>query len=331
MAPASISSTRGAMSSCRQSARSAEQRCPAERNEDRARPRPPARAARRIDQHGALAAGFGDQRHDRPVLGGERAVDRPGGPGRAGERDPGDARIRHQPRAHPARRATGRAHPRARRPGAAGRPPWPRSAGSAALGQHRVADRQGGDLAGEDGDGGVPPADRDERAAAVQGEAIARRRSAPATRAARPWPAPPWRSSAGNPPPRAPRRPHRAGSCRPRARTRRAAQPRSPRTGRLARRRHSTRSASGVRSSGKPGLRCAHRQPDGFGIGSITLPTAMERSAGSSTARASPRPLPMPGRASKPGSKAAPAAPPAGRGPRGSRRSMPRALRRSEP
>ena len=43
-----------------------------------------------VDDHRILAAGLGDQRHDRAVAGGEAAVDRPRGVGRAGEGDAGD-------------------------------------------------------------------------------------------------------------------------------------------------------------------------------------------------------------------------------------------------
>ena len=47
-----------------------------------------------IDDHGVDAAGLGDQRRDRAVLGGERAVDDARDFGRAGEGDAGDARGR---------------------------------------------------------------------------------------------------------------------------------------------------------------------------------------------------------------------------------------------
>ena len=43
-----------------------------------------------VDDHGVDAAGLGDQRHDRAVLGGQRAVDRARHLGRAGEDDAGD-------------------------------------------------------------------------------------------------------------------------------------------------------------------------------------------------------------------------------------------------
>ena len=50
----------------------------------------------RIDDHGVDAAGLRDQRHDRAVLGGERAVDRARHFGRAGEDDAGDVGMRDQ-------------------------------------------------------------------------------------------------------------------------------------------------------------------------------------------------------------------------------------------
>ena len=55
-----------------------------------------------IDDHRIDAAGLGDQRHDRSVLGGERAVDRSRHFGRAGENDAGDIGMRHQRAADPA-------------------------------------------------------------------------------------------------------------------------------------------------------------------------------------------------------------------------------------
>ena len=52
-----------------------------------------------VHDHGIDAAGLGDQRDDRPVLGGERAVDRPRDLGRAGEGHAGHARIGNERRA----------------------------------------------------------------------------------------------------------------------------------------------------------------------------------------------------------------------------------------
>ena len=57
---------------------------------------------RGVDDHRIDAAGLRDQRHDRPVLGGERAVDRSRDLGRAGEDDAGDVGMRHQRGADPA-------------------------------------------------------------------------------------------------------------------------------------------------------------------------------------------------------------------------------------
>ena len=52
-----------------------------------------------VDDHGVDAAGLGDQRHDRAVLGGERAVDRARHLRRAGEDDAGDIAMRDERRA----------------------------------------------------------------------------------------------------------------------------------------------------------------------------------------------------------------------------------------
>ena len=84
-----------------------------------------------IDDHRIDAAGLRDQRHDRAVLGGERAVDRARDLGRAGEDDAGDVGMRDQRRADAAVAGHADAAPRrARRPHAAGEPPRPRSAAS---------------------------------------------------------------------------------------------------------------------------------------------------------------------------------------------------------
>ena len=82
----------------------------------------------RVDDHGIDAAGLRDQRHDRAVLGGERAVDRTRDFGRAGEDDAGDVGMRRQRRADAAVAGQQDAAPRrARRPHAAGERPPPRS------------------------------------------------------------------------------------------------------------------------------------------------------------------------------------------------------------
>ena len=65
----------------------------------------------RVDDHRVDAAGLGDQRHDRPVLGGERAVDQPRDLGRAGEGDAGDARGRRPAPRRPCRRRARAAAP----------------------------------------------------------------------------------------------------------------------------------------------------------------------------------------------------------------------------
>ena len=88
--------TRGAMSSCTHSTRSAEQRWPALLNADDDRVVDDLLGQRRaVDDHRVLAAGFGDQRHERRARG-QRARDRARDVGRAGERDARDARIGDQ-------------------------------------------------------------------------------------------------------------------------------------------------------------------------------------------------------------------------------------------
>ena len=98
-----------------------------------------------IDDHGVDAAGLGDQRHDRAVLGGERAVDGAADLGRAGEGDAGDARHRRPAPRRPCRR---RARDAAR---STGTPAWCSSRTASArdqrrllggLGHHRIAGDQ---------------------------------------------------------------------------------------------------------------------------------------------------------------------------------------------
>ena len=60
---------------------------------------------RAVDDHRILAAGFGDERDDRPVALGQRAVDHARGPGRAGEDDAREQRMRGQRSADDAARA----------------------------------------------------------------------------------------------------------------------------------------------------------------------------------------------------------------------------------
>ena len=133
---------------------------------------------RGIDDHRVLPAGLGDQRHDRPVARGERAVDRPRRLGRAGEGDAGDARIGDQRARRPRRRrpAADAARRRARRPACssrtAARGDQRRLLGR--LGDHGVAGGQRRrDLAGEDRQREVPRADAGEDAAPVQRELVA--------------------------------------------------------------------------------------------------------------------------------------------------------------
>ena len=57
------------------------------------------RQSRTIDNQRILAAGFGDQRHNRAVFGGQRAVDRARRRARSGESDARDERMRDQRRA----------------------------------------------------------------------------------------------------------------------------------------------------------------------------------------------------------------------------------------
>ena len=71
-------------------------------------------SARAVDDHRVEAAGLGDQRHDRAVLRGQRAVDVPRHLRAAGEADAGGARVGHQRGADASRR--GRAAAPARRP-----------------------------------------------------------------------------------------------------------------------------------------------------------------------------------------------------------------------
>ena len=125
----------------------------------------------RIDDHRIDAAGFRDQRHDRAVLGGERAIDRSGDLGRSGEDDTGDVRLRHQRRAN----ASVAGHQMQRRSGHAGlmqqangRRRNPRRL-FGGLGNDRIAGHQRRrDLAEEDRQREIPRRYRDEHAAAAQ-------------------------------------------------------------------------------------------------------------------------------------------------------------------
>ena len=172
-----------------------------------------------IDDHGIDAAGFGNQRHDRTVLGGQRPVDDPAYLRRAGEGDAGNARIGGQRRADLA--VAGHEMQRARRhPGLMKQPHRLRRDQRGLLGglrHHAVAgSERRGHLAEEDRQREIPRTDADEHAAAAIGQLDWIRRSAPAS-AAEPGCAALRRRSSGSsrPPPEA-RRARRRASCRPR-------------------------------------------------------------------------------------------------------------------
>ena len=168
---------------------------------------------------GIDAAGLGDQRHDRAVLGGQRAVDRAADLGRAGEADAGDARDRRPARRRPCRR---------RAPGASAFGGMPaacrmRTASaaisgvcSAGLATTRVAGgKRGGHLAEEDRERKIPRADADEHAAAAIAQLVALAGRARHRLRERACAAPRAHSSGRNRPPRELPRAHRRASCRP--------------------------------------------------------------------------------------------------------------------
>ena len=170
-----------------------------------------------VDDHGIDAAGLGDQRHDRAVLGGERAVDDPPTsvePVKATPATPGWAT-----RSAPTSPSPGTRCRRRRRDAGAVKQPH-RLGGDqrgllGGLGDHRVAgDERGHHLAGEDREREVPRADADEDAAAAVAQLVRFRRSAPASAPAPGGAAPPAHSSGRSRRPRAPRRPRRRASCR---------------------------------------------------------------------------------------------------------------------
>ena len=75
VAPISMASASSAISSCRQSSRSAEQRWPAERKAEVENIVDHLlEQSGRIDDHGVDAAGLGDERNDRTIASGERAM-----------------------------------------------------------------------------------------------------------------------------------------------------------------------------------------------------------------------------------------------------------------
>src|SRR3989454_3239718 len=126
---------------------------------------------RGVDDHRVVAAGFGDERHDRPRALRQREIDALRGLDRAGEGDAGDARIGDQGCAYLA--VAGHALNGEFRNTCLSEyfyrlktDPWRLLRG---LGDHRVArGKRGGDLAGEDGERKVPGADAGEDAAAVE-------------------------------------------------------------------------------------------------------------------------------------------------------------------
>src|SRR3989442_8938134 len=126
---------------------------------------------RGVDDHRVVAAGFGDERHDRPRALRQREIDALRGLDRAGEGDAGNARIGDQGCAYLA--VAGHAlHGEIRNTCLSEysyrfeADPW---CLLRRLGDHRVArGKRGGDLAGEDGERKVPGADAGEDAAAVE-------------------------------------------------------------------------------------------------------------------------------------------------------------------
>ena len=129
-----------------------------------------------IDDHGVDAAGLGDQRHDRAVLCGERAIDGAADLGRTGERDAGDARIGHEARAD--RAVAGNEMQRGRRhAGVVQQPDRERGDQRRLLGRlrdHGIAGGERGDhLAEEDRERKIPRADADEDAAAAIAQFVA--------------------------------------------------------------------------------------------------------------------------------------------------------------
>ena len=170
-----------------------------------------------VDDHRVDTACFGDQRHDRALLVGERAVDELRDRGRSGEAHAGGARVGHQ---RGADRFAGTVQQHQRVRGDAG---FVQQADHrlrnercllGRLGGHRVAgDERSRDLTGEDREREVPRADANEHAAPVQLQRVALAGRAGQRRSARACLRPRSRSSAGSRSPRAlpPRR--RRGSC----------------------------------------------------------------------------------------------------------------------
>ena len=129
-----------------------------------------------IDDHRIDAAGLRDQRHDRSILGGERAVDRSRDFRRAREDDAGDIGMRHQHAADPA--VARHQMQRGRRHAGFMQQPDGFSRNQrrlfGRLRNDRVAGHQGcRDLTQKDRQRKIPRRDRDEDATAAQAEHVA--------------------------------------------------------------------------------------------------------------------------------------------------------------
>ena len=165
------------MSSCTKSTRAEEQRWPAlSKAEISASATSCSGSALEIGDQRVLAAGLGDERHDRPRPLRQRLIDRARGVGRAGESDAGDARIGDELGADLAF-ARQKLHHIA---GNAGFVQQPDGGGShkrrlfRRLGDHRIAGgERAGDLAEEDRKRKIPWRDAGKDAAAMQFEQIA--------------------------------------------------------------------------------------------------------------------------------------------------------------
>ena len=278
------------MSSCRHRTRSAEQRWPALLNADEHRVVDDLLRQRgAVDDHRVLAAGLGDQRHDRRSRAPASARSRCRDLGRSGERDAGDARDRRQSAAPTISPAPGR-----ERSASAGTPASSRQrtacaamSGVCSAGFATTALPAASAAATwprEDRQRKIPRRDAGEHAAAVERAACSLRRWATAARAARRNAAARRRHSSGrNRRPRAPRRSRRRASCRPRARAARRSRRAAPRSRRrrdrgsrrALRRRPRVPAVCAVR----PGPRSA-RSTVGASA-STTVPMCARRSAGS--------------------------------------------------
>ena len=135
------------------------------------------RQRRAVDDHRVLAAGLRDQRADRSVAGGQRAIDDPRRIGGAREGDPRNARIGHRSGtddgavARQEMQHVGR-HARLQQQAHSVRRHQRRLLGR--LRQHGIACRQcSGDLSREDREREIPGTDAGEHAASVQAQLVA--------------------------------------------------------------------------------------------------------------------------------------------------------------